>query len=342
MTNGDNSAAWTLILAVAVALAGFVWWLVMRRGAEVSAATQTARASRSAAAGVRPKAILVLARRISADVEDVDQALRELERGVGLAERVIAEGARRSNLGAFVDDVLRRLAAFTAQGRYDESAAAEEAFAEWEWAEAERRAAAEAEGLRLLQAGLDMDLLRGDAAAAARKVARRSEIETPDPTAQFSTLLTTQDDLRLRGEDNGVNLELEVAIEMAKRCLGRALRADHLGAAQNNLGIALLILGQHESGTARLEQAFDAIRAALGEFTRDFVRLDWAMSTGSQGVAPLLLAERANDPAMAARAVAHLTEARDALREGGRGPRAAYCESQLPAALALRDRLAGR
>jgi hypothetical protein len=33
---------------------------------------------------------------------------------------------------------------------------------------------------------------------------------------------------------------------------------------QNNLGIALETLGERESGTARLEEAFAAYRAALG------------------------------------------------------------------------------
>ncbi len=56
-------------------------------------------------------------------------------------------------------------------------------------------------------------------------------------------------------------------------------------ATQNNLGNALLTLGERESGTARLEQAVAAFRAALTEWTRERVPLDWALSTGNQGVA---------------------------------------------------------
>ena len=54
---------------------------------------------------------------------------------------------------------------------------------------------------------------------------------------------------------------------------------------QNNLGNALSTLGERESGTARLEEAVAAYRAALEEWTRERVPLDWAMATGDQGVA---------------------------------------------------------
>jgi hypothetical protein len=45
---------------------------------------------------------------------------------------------------------------------------------------------------------------------------------------------------------------------------------------QNNLGCALQTLGERESGTARLERAVAAYRAALEEWTRDRVPLNWA------------------------------------------------------------------
>jgi hypothetical protein len=54
-----------------------------------------------------------------------------------------------------------------------------------------------------------------------------------------------------------------------------------------------------ESGTARLEEAVVAYRAALEERTRDRVPLDWAMSFGNQGVALMHLAERIRDATMA-------------------------------------------
>ena len=52
---------------------------------------------------------------------------------------------------------------------------------------------------------------------------------------------------------------------------------------QNNLGTALWTLGERESGTARLEEAVAAYRAALEEWTRERVPLDWAMTQNNLG-----------------------------------------------------------
>ena len=61
---------------------------------------------------------------------------------------------------------------------------------------------------------------------------------------------------------------------------------------QNNLGSALSILGERESGTARLEEAVDAFRAALQEYTREHVPLDWAATLNNFGNALSNLGER--------------------------------------------------
>ena len=52
-----------------------------------------------------------------------------------------------------------------------------------------------------------------------------------------------------------------------------------------NLGNALLRLGERESGTARLEQAVAAYRAALQEWTRERVPLAWAAAQADLGAA---------------------------------------------------------
>ena len=68
-------------------------------------------------------------------------------------------------------------------------------------------------------------------------------------------------------------------------------------------------LGERESGTARLEEAVAAYRAALEERTRERVPLDWAASFGNQGVAMMLIADRTNDGAMAETAVQQIQAA---------------------------------
>jgi hypothetical protein len=140
---------------------------------------------------------------------------------------------------------------------------------------------------------------------------------------------------------------------------------------QTNLGAALRLLGERESGTARLEEAVAAFREALQEFTRARVPLKWAMtqmnlgrsslpianpcrkiparvplqwakSTGNQGVALMLLAERRGDAKMAKLAVQQIEAAFATLRDGGDAPSAAYYEAQLPKARALVQKLAKR
>ena len=73
---------------------------------------------------------------------------------------------------------------------------------------------------------------------------------------------------------------------------------------QNNLGNALRTLGERESGTARLEEAVAAYRAALEERTRDRVPLDWAMTQNNLGTALPALGERESGTARLEEAVA--------------------------------------
>jgi tetratricopeptide (TPR) repeat protein len=76
---------------------------------------------------------------------------------------------------------------------------------------------------------------------------------------------------------------------------------------QNNLGGALARLGERESGTARLEEALVAHRAALEELTRDRVPLLWAVTQNNLGGALARLGERESG-------TARLEEAVDAYR----------------------------
>ncbi len=73
---------------------------------------------------------------------------------------------------------------------------------------------------------------------------------------------------------------------------------------QNNLGNALQTLGERESGTARLEEAVVAYRAALEERTRERVPLDWAATQMNLGNALETLGERESGTARLEEAVA--------------------------------------
>ncbi len=95
------------------------------------------------------------------------------------------------------------------------------------------------------------------------------------------------------------------------RPIGRRWRSGRASACrcnwamtQNNLGIALEALGERESGTARLEEAVAAYRAALEERTRERVPLDWAQTQSNLGNALRTLGERESGTARLEEAVA--------------------------------------
>jgi hypothetical protein len=62
-------------------------------------------------------------------------------------------------------------------------------------------------------------------------------------------------------------------------------------------------LGSRESGTARLEEAIVAYRAALEEWTRDRVPLEWARTQMNLGAALRALGSRESGTARLAEAV---------------------------------------
>ena len=71
----------------------------------------------------------------------------------------------------------------------------------------------------------------------------------------------------------------------------------------NNLGNALLRLGERESGTARLQEAVEAHRAALLEYTRERVPLQWATSQEQPGQCAIEAGERESGTARLQKAV---------------------------------------
>jgi hypothetical protein len=115
-----------------------------------------------------------------------------------------------------------------------------------------------------------------------------------------------------------------------------------MGDAQNNLGATLATLGERERGTARLDEAVAAYRAALEERTRERVPLDWAESSGGQGDALALIADRTNDAATAEIAVSQIETAYETLRLAGDEASSADLEAELTDARATRDRLKGK
>src|SRR5262249_57083528 len=90
---------------------------------------------------------------------------------------------------------------------------------------------------------------------------------------------------------------------------------------QKDLGNALSLLGERESGTAKLEEAVVAFREALKEGTRQRAPLQWAAVVGGEGMALMVIAERRGGVGLAERGVRPSHTAIQAARGGGAAPK---------------------
>ena len=267
--------------------------------------------------GIETSVIASLAARLKPTQKlDFAQAVVEVSHAVDIAVKIVAEGTRASG-DQLVDEVQRRIAERTkANDPVGATRAAEEGFAQWEKQEAKRRAKEMASGVALLEAALQTDLLRFDAAGAAARVEKIVSLQHEnDPKALFAALRAREDQFDVEGSDKGVNFSLQVAIAIARREAALARGADEHGVALNDLGNALKTLGERESGTKKLDEAAAAYREALKENTRERVPLDWAMTQMNLGNALSRLGERESGTGKLAEAVAAY---REALKENTR------------------------
>jgi tetratricopeptide (TPR) repeat protein len=225
---------------------------------------------------------------------DFNQSVKEIENAVAIALEAIARGERGTNEDQFVNSVLERVAERTKAGDFDSAAnEVDAALAELDQRENEQRDALKRSRIALLEAGVEQDILRRDAPAAARRVERIAATEEPDDNSRrFNALRRCQDLFDIEGREKGLNFSLEIAIEIARLTVAGALDMDQRGVALNDLGISLQTLGERESGTTRLEEAVTAFRDALHEHTRERVPLDWAATQNNLGNTLQRLGER--------------------------------------------------
>ena len=246
-----------------------------------------------------------LAKRIATSVADIDQAHRELERVVEVAAEEQAKDALPANTDEAVRAVLARVDALNAEGRIDTAATLI----------AEEEARAEVGLFRLYDKGIAQAVLTRDADTACDYELKKLSFDTSEPAVQLEALRRIQSNWYERGRDQGLNFDLEVAIAMARAAHDRARDANERGTAGIDLGNALWTLGERESGTARLEEAVIAFRAALEEYTRKRVPLGWAVTQNNLGNALQTLGARESGTARLEEAV---TAFRAALEERSR------------------------
>ncbi|MBV9249098.1 MAG: hypothetical protein JO227_07650 [Acetobacteraceae bacterium] len=238
----------------------------------------------------------------------------ELESAVSIALDVIARGKQGTNLNAFVDVVLTEAAEKTKGSGLDGAAqAADDALIELDRQEAEQRKAIRRKRILILEAAVRQHMLRRDAAAVVELIERLiAEEHATERPAWHLGFRVQYDEYRIEGEDKGLNFSLEIAIECARRMIATARDSDERGTAAILLGTVLSRLGERESGTAWLEEAVNIFHAALEEWTRERVPLDWARTQNSLGFPLRTLGERESG---AARLEAAISAYRAALEE---------------------------
>jgi tetratricopeptide (TPR) repeat protein len=283
----------------------------------VLALDQRGDSAKAAEAGIERETIFQLAKRIRPEVIGFDQAVKELENAVTIALDVIARGERGANQEAFVEDVLKRLAETTKTGDFDEGAkAVDDALAELDRRDEEARDAFRRSRETLLEAGIEQDLLRRDPVAVARRIEAIAALDPTDENAAWSRKFRERwDAFFADGQEKGINISLQVAIEMARRMVESARNDDQRGTALNLLGNALFSLGERQGGTERLEEAVIVFREALQKNTRERAPLEWAMAQMNLGNALTRLGERDSGTARLEEAVAAF---REALKENTR------------------------
>ncbi|MEO5335293.1 MAG: hypothetical protein H7841_00155 [Magnetospirillum sp. WYHS-4] len=92
--------------------------------------------------------------------------------------------------------------------------------------------------------------------------------------------------------------EAVTAFEAAAQVITREAMPGRWGELQNEMGVALLALGEQVQGNAGLELAAAAFRKSLEVRRRDLAPLLWAQTANNLGAATFALAKRTSDPVL--------------------------------------------
>ena len=261
--------------------------------ADENAAKMIAAAETEGTGGVAEALLIALAY----DYAEGDAAdLQGAYKGLRAALETAREMAARADLPDNTDAALSAVRA--AVQRLNEAGDPDAAAAVIDDALAQQKAGMAA----TLELGIQQDRLRNEPEAAAEKVVQQVRLDVGEGE-MFDALRVVFAEWYEYGRDAGLNFELEVAIALARASLSIANGFEQRGTAGNDLGVALVERGERESGTARLEEAVAAYRAALEERTRDKVPLQWAMTQMNLGNALRNLGDRESGTARLEEAV---------------------------------------
>ncbi|MFD1704682.1 tetratricopeptide repeat protein [Methylopila henanensis] len=233
---------------------------------------------------------------------DLQAKMQAVRKAVQLYNDEIVGGRERTNLGDLVDRALAHARGLVDKGKSGLARASLRQTAEQLQRDEERRRREAAdERLRYVESVTalydrerDIALAVFDGEAAAAAIVARTEAIC-EPADAFAAIRKEGVQLLEHGRDRGSVVHLLAAIALWRNATSIAGEAAEVRAALIYLGIALATLGERESGTARLEAAVEAHRAALEECTRERMPLGWAMTQNNLGNALRALGERESE-----------------------------------------------
>jgi tetratricopeptide (TPR) repeat protein len=237
------------------------------------------------------------------DFEGKKQAVRN---AIEIYEKEIAGRPTETNFGDIVDMALTKARAQVNKGQSALARATLDKAAEDMARDEEERRDRYVAGVTVLrhrERDIALAAYDGDAAAGTVVKLARS-IHGANAAAVVESLDKEAHALSQYGRDRGSNVHLVAASALRRELLALASSNEERGAARNEFGNALWTLGQRESGTARLEEAVAAYRAAQEELTREQIPLEWAMTQGNLGFALSTLGERESGTARLEEAMA--------------------------------------
>lgn len=162
----------------------------------------------------------------------------------------------------------------------------------------ERAAIETSEDLAILSEAADYDRLAFNISGASERYFQMAELLFPEEfEQQFNYLHDTSHRLHTEGASLGDHAFLLVSIELNRELISKIDRASRprlWAITQANLGVALTVIGEWETGITRLMEAVDALRAALEEELPGTIT--WNFTQVNLGRALLYLGEREADP----------------------------------------------
>lgn len=189
--------------------------------------------------------VVQIARIVNREVDDFQQAINEIEGQMRRVADAIARGEAPTNEGDLLHLVRQQIANdLKAENIEGPSRRVDAALSELERRRADRDEAEKRETIALLEEGVSADLLRRDAAAAAGRIAKQIELQSDHGPERATAFNDAVQHWHIQGGDLGIDLDLEVAIEIAKCWTNSAESRFEFGAAVASLASAQSTLAE--------------------------------------------------------------------------------------------------